>query len=55
MARDQLVYGFLRKTGVPAAFLMAGGYGDHVWEVFARFLTWALLEQGFGDQQPLQE
>lgn len=49
MARDQLVYRFLDQTGVPAAFLMAGGYGDQVWEVFAQFLTWALLEQGFGD------
>lgn len=48
MARDRLVYRFLEKTGVPAAFLMAGGYGDHVWEVFAQFLTWALLERGFG-------
>lgn len=49
MARDQLVYRFLKKTGVPAAFLMAGGYGDHVWEVFSQFLTWALLEKGFGE------
>jgi acetoin utilization deacetylase AcuC-like enzyme len=48
LARDQLVYRFLKKTGVPAAFLMAGGYGDHVWEVFARFLAWVLPQQGFG-------
>ena len=49
MARDQLVYRFLKETGVPAAFLMAGGYGDHVWEAFAQFLAWALLEEGFGE------
>ena len=52
LARDQLVFRFLKKTGVPAAFFMAGGYGDHVWEVFARFLAWALPEQGFGRQDP---
>ena len=49
MARDQLVYRFLKKNSVPAAFLMAGGYGDQVWNVFAQFLVWALLEEGFGD------
>lgn len=42
LARDQLIYHFLTERGIPAAFLMAGGYGDHVWQVYARFLTWAL-------------
>jgi len=44
MARDRLVYSFLKSRNIPAAFLMAGGYGDHVWEVYARFLTWALTQ-----------
>lgn len=48
MARDQMVYGFLKNQHVPAAFLMAGGYGDKVWQVFAQFATWALLDQGWG-------
>ena len=48
LARDQMVFRFLKKSGVPAAFLMAGGYGDQVWEVFAQFLTWALVEQKMG-------
>jgi acetoin utilization deacetylase AcuC-like enzyme len=42
LARDQLVYRFLEQRRVPAAFLMAGGYGDAVWQVYAQFLTWAL-------------
>jgi acetoin utilization deacetylase AcuC-like enzyme len=42
LARDRLIYRFLRHRGVPAAFLMAGGYGDDVWQVYARFLTWVL-------------
>jgi len=42
LGRDRLIYQFLRKLRVPAAYLMAGGYGDQVWEVYARFLLWAL-------------
>jgi acetoin utilization deacetylase AcuC-like enzyme len=42
LARDQLVYTFLHERKMPAAFLMAGGYGDQVWQVYAQFLTWAL-------------
>ncbi len=44
LARDQMVYRFLRERNIPAAYLMAGGYGDRVWEVYARFLTWALCD-----------
>ncbi len=45
LARDQLVYRFLETSGVPAAFLMAGGYGEQVWNVYTQFLTWALLRR----------
>jgi len=44
LRRDQLVYNFLKKNDVPGAFLMAGGYGDKVWQVFAQFLIWVLNE-----------
>jgi hypothetical protein len=37
--RDNLIYAFLRDRGIPAAFLMAGGYGDHAWEPYVQFLT----------------
>jgi acetoin utilization deacetylase AcuC-like enzyme len=47
MARDQRVYAFLKKRSIPAAFLMAGGYGEAVWEVYAQFLSWALPREGF--------
>ena len=55
LTRDQLVYNFLKRSGIPAAFLMAGGYGDHVWEVFTRFLSWALREVGFAAQDPQKQ
>ncbi len=42
LLRDQLIYNFLKTQGIPAAFVMAGGYGETVWKVFAQFLTWAL-------------
>ena len=42
LTRDRMIYRFLRKLRIPAAYLMAGGYGDKVWEVYARFLLWAL-------------
>ena len=42
LARDQMIDNFLSQRGIPAAYLMAGGYGDAVWEVFAQFLIWAL-------------
>jgi acetoin utilization deacetylase AcuC-like enzyme len=45
LERDQLVYTFLHERQMPAAFVMAGGYGDHVWQVYAQFLTWALRER----------
>lgn len=42
MARDQMVYHFLKERRIPMAFLMAGGYGDDVWKVFSQFLIWVL-------------
>ena len=45
LARDRLVYNFLKERRMPAAYLMAGGYGDQVWRVYARFLAWALRER----------
>jgi acetoin utilization deacetylase AcuC-like enzyme len=42
--RDLLVYNFLKARNIPRAYLMAGGYGESCWEVYAQFLEWALLE-----------
>ncbi|CAB1064726.1 hypothetical protein D1BOALGB6SA_9523 [Olavius sp. associated proteobacterium Delta 1] len=42
--RDRLVYRFLKERGIPAAFVMAGGYGENSWKVYAQFLEWALLD-----------
>lgn len=40
--RDRLIYSWLEEREIPAAFLMAGGYGDEVWRVYAQFLVWVL-------------
>lgn len=42
--RDRMVYGFLKQRSIPKAYLMAGGYGNHSWEVYAQFLQWALRD-----------
>jgi acetoin utilization deacetylase AcuC-like enzyme len=43
--RDHLVYQFLKERRIPAASLMAGGYGENSWKVYAQFLEWALLDR----------
>ena len=40
--RDRFIYDFLRSRRIPAAFLMAGGYGSNSWKVYTQFLEWAL-------------
>ena len=44
--RDRLVYIFLAERGIPQAWVLAGGYGDEVWRVHARFLAWVLGGEG---------
>jgi acetoin utilization deacetylase AcuC-like enzyme len=45
MERDRRVYGFLKDRGIPSAYLMAGGYGGHSWQVYTQFLEWVLLDR----------
>jgi len=42
LERDQLLYSWLMARNIPSVFLMAGGYGEEVWRVYAQFLRWAL-------------
>lgn len=42
--RDIVIYSFLKERNIPRAYLMAGGYGESSWEVYAQFLEWALLD-----------
>ena len=42
--RDRLTYSFLKERSIPRAYLMAGGYGESCWEVYAQFLEWALMD-----------
>jgi acetoin utilization deacetylase AcuC-like enzyme len=43
--RDFLTYNFLTDRNIPRAYVMAGGYGESSWEVYAQFLEWALLDK----------
>jgi acetoin utilization deacetylase AcuC-like enzyme len=43
--RDLIVYNFLEDRYIPRAYLMAGGYGQDCWKVYAQFLEWALLDE----------
>jgi len=43
--RDLLIYEFLQQRKIPKAYLMAGGYGEHSWEVYAQFLEWVLVNR----------
>ena len=45
--RDRLVFNFLKAHKIPGAYLMAGGYGDEIWRVYAQFLLWALKKGVF--------
>jgi acetoin utilization deacetylase AcuC-like enzyme len=38
LERDRMILSFIRKQGIPSAWLMAGGYGPHAWEPNANFL-----------------
>ena len=42
--RDRMIYRFLQDRGIPHAGLMAGGYGEAAWEIYSRYLTWALCD-----------
>jgi len=44
--RDSIIFDFLDSRKIPAAYLMAGGYGPHAWEVNYQFLKWVMLERG---------
>ena len=44
LARDIIVYNFLKKRNIPMAYVMAGGYGKQTWKVYIQFLKWALKD-----------
>jgi acetoin utilization deacetylase AcuC-like enzyme len=43
--RDLLIYNFLKELGIPQAHLMAGGYGENSWKVYAQFLEYVLNDR----------
>lgn len=46
--RDRSLFLFLKERKIPTAYVMAGGYGEAVWEIYARFLEW-LLPRAYED------
>ena len=38
LERDLLVYHFVKQMNVPQQWVMAGGYGEFSWEIYAQFL-----------------
>ena len=51
LERDRMVYAFLMAADIPAAYLMAGGYGENSWRVYAQFLEWVLLNRLTGVEE----
>ncbi|HUX11500.1 MAG TPA: histone deacetylase [Spirochaetia bacterium] len=47
LERDLMVYRFLMDLGIPAAYVMAGGYGRSSWEIYTQFLE-KILSQRLG-------
>jgi acetoin utilization deacetylase AcuC-like enzyme len=45
LERDIMVYKFLQDRNIPAAWITAGGYGPHSWEVYANFLSQVIPER----------
>lgn len=43
--RDEVIYRFLEARSIPAAYLMAGGYGPRAWEAYHRFLHHLLTQE----------
>lgn len=42
LERDILVYNYLKSKNIPQAYVMAGGYGEHAWEIYNQFISWLL-------------
>lgn len=45
LERDTLIFETLKRLEIPQAWLMAGGYGDHAWEPYPPFLSYALTHR----------
>jgi acetoin utilization deacetylase AcuC-like enzyme len=38
LLRDKMLYEFFTSRKIPQSYVMAGGYGDHAWEIYFQFL-----------------
>jgi acetoin utilization deacetylase AcuC-like enzyme len=41
LKRDQFVFSTLTQLNKPLVYLMAGGYGEDAWRLYANFILWA--------------
>ena len=41
LKRDQFVFSILAQLNIPLVYLMAGGYGEDAWRLYANFILWA--------------
>ena len=44
LERDKITYHYLKERGIPQVWVMAGGYGPHVHEVFSQFIDYVLTD-----------
>lgn len=42
--RDIMIYNFLKDHDIPQACLMAGGYGEYSWKIYAQFLEYVMQD-----------
>lgn len=45
LSRDKMLYQFFKERNLPQSYLMAGGYGEHSWEIYFQFLKFVWEER----------
>jgi acetoin utilization deacetylase AcuC-like enzyme len=48
--RDKMIYDFFTSRKIPQSFVMAGGYGDHAWEIYFQFLKFVWESSSVGTE-----
>jgi acetoin utilization deacetylase AcuC-like enzyme len=50
LLRDKMLYEFFTSRKIPQSFVMAGGYGDHAWEIYFQFLKFVWENSSVGTE-----
>lgn len=48
--RDKKLYEFFTSRKIPQSYVMAGGYGDHAWEIYFQFLKFVWESSSVGTE-----